>query len=162
MESFSCPISAIFSMFSLVLSPSSNYLPCPHPFLPLSLSLSFSVRFELLVYYFCLRALQPAGPAFLSLSLSLLSPCSPPTWSINTCYRPAGSRPKRERRREREKEGVIPRERENTKNKDPKKMRQKRGVITMRGHWELSPGPLCQNNKIFARGYQCNAPWYES
>ncbi len=77
----------------LTCSPSSYphlfTFPAPTPF-----SFYLSVRFELLVYYFCLCALQPAGPAFLSLSLSLLFPCSPPTWSINTCYRPAGSRPK--------------------------------------------------------------------
>jgi len=92
--------------------------------------------------------LQPARLAFLSLSLSLLSPCSPPTWSINTCYRPAGSRPKGERHTEREKEreGVRPRERE-TKNKDPKKIRLKGGAAR-----ELS--------SAFAEGYQYNAPDY--
>lgn len=73
------------------------------------------------VYYFCLRALQPAGPVSFSpsLFLSLVFPRSPPTWSINTCYRPAGSRPMGERRRERK--GRCEKESDNTKNSTPRK-----------------------------------------
>lgn len=85
---FSHPISAIFNVFSFFLSP-IYLLPLPPP---LSLSISPFGLNSWCTIFVSVHCSLPGLP--FSLSLSLLSPCSPPTWSINTCYRPAGSRPK--------------------------------------------------------------------
>lgn len=103
--------SAIFKIFFLAVFLSLSTCHAPAPLL--------SVRFELLGVLFlspCIAACWAC--LLLSLSLSLVFPRSPPTWSINTCYRPAGSRPKGERRREREK---VWKESEDTENRTPRK-----------------------------------------
>ncbi len=138
---FSRPISAVFNVFSFFLSP--IYLLSLPP--PLSLSISpFGLNSWCTIFvsvYCCLPGLPFSLSLFLSCLLALLLHGQSIRVIGQLGLDPRGRGVERERRCEKE--------RENTKNKVPKKMRQNRSVTRMQGHWDLSPRHLCPNKNDF-------------
>ncbi len=137
---FSRPISAIFNVFSFFLSP-SIYFPCPHPFLFLSLCSVWTPG--VLFLSLCIAACRAC------LSLSLFLSCFLALLLHGQSIRVIGQLGLDPRGRGVERERRCEKERENTKNKVPKKMRQNRNITRMQGHCDLSPRHLCPNKNYF-------------